>query len=110
MMGTPVQRYKADFFKALGHPQRLALLEQLVNGPCGVSALAAAVELDLPGASRHLAQLRAAGVIAAEREGTALVYRLTDERISEILAIARRIMTGRLQETQELLKDLAAEQ
>ncbi|MCL4498982.1 MAG: metalloregulator ArsR/SmtB family transcription factor [Chloroflexi bacterium] len=104
-----VQRYKADFFKAMGHPLRLALLERLVDGPRSVSTLAADIALDLPNTSRHLAQLRTAGVIEAEREGTTTVYRLSDPGIGEILSAARHIMMRQLHLTQEMLKDLTDE-
>jgi ArsR family transcriptional regulator len=77
-------------FKALGDPNRLALLLRLAaaGGPVTVSALGGCCERDLSVVSRHLARLREAGIVAAERHGREVHYRLTADLASTLRAIA----------------------
>lgn len=105
-MESDLQRYKADFFKAMAHPQRLALLERLVSGPGTVTELAESVGLDVPNASRHLAQLKQAGVVDAKREGQTISYRLSSPQVAELLRVSRAILKERLDSTGAMLADL----
>jgi len=77
-------------FKALGDPNRLALLLRLAaaGGPATVSALGGCCERDLSVVSRHLTRLREAGVVAAERRGREVHYRLTSDLAGTLRAIA----------------------
>ena len=54
---------KAEVFKALGHPIRLAVVEALRDGEACVCDIAEAVRAERPNVSRHLAVLVAAGVL-----------------------------------------------
>jgi hypothetical protein len=49
---------------------------------------------------------RAAGVVEATPQGATLLYRLADERVGELLQLARAIIAKRLQTTSDLLADL----
>lgn len=72
-------RERAAVFKALGHPARLAIVERLSNGECCVSDLLASTEysrLSGPTVSQHLLVLKQAGVIADEKRGKNIYYRL----------------------------------
>ncbi|MBM4116368.1 helix-turn-helix transcriptional regulator [bacterium] len=77
-------------FKALGDPNRLALLLRLAaaGGPATVSALRGCCERDLSVVSRHLARLREAGIVVAERRGREVHYQLTSDLASTLRAIA----------------------
>jgi DNA-binding transcriptional ArsR family regulator len=63
-------------FDALGNRARRAILRLLAEKPLGVTALAERFPVSRPAISRHLAVLRRAGMVRAERLGTAQVYRL----------------------------------
>ena len=66
-------------FKALGHRARLAVVDRLVLGECCVCVLKkAAGLLDISGAtlSQHLLVLKSAGIIADEKRGQRVFYRL----------------------------------
>lgn len=69
-------RRQAEVFKSLGHPGRMAILHALADGPVCACELAAAAGCSAPTASRHLQVLRQAGVIADERRGQQIFYRL----------------------------------
>ena len=105
-MNRALQQHKADFFKSMASPMRLAMLEMLAERDASVTQLAEAVGLDVSTVSRHLSQLRAAGVVEATPQGATLVYRLPDERVGELLQLAREIIAKRLQTTSDLLADL----
>jgi ArsR family transcriptional regulator, arsenate/arsenite/antimonite-responsive transcriptional repressor len=77
-------------FKALGDPNRLAILVALADGgrERTVSELADCCPVDLSGVSRHLRTLREAGVLEARREGKEVLYRV---RFDAVVAILRNL-------------------
>ena len=54
---------KANFFRTLGHPARVRILELLRSGERSVGALQAELGLDSGGTSQHLAALRRIGLV-----------------------------------------------
>lgn len=80
----------ASIFRALGNPTRLGILRRAIDGPLCVAELQAQLGCSQPNISQHLAVLRDRGVVVPEREGNRVCYRLADERITELLALAER--------------------
>ena len=66
-------------FRALGDETRLRVVALLTHGELCVCHLEAALELSQPNASRHLAVLKAAGVVESRRAGTWVHYRLAKQ-------------------------------
>jgi DNA-binding transcriptional ArsR family regulator len=66
----PAYGLKADFFRVLGHPARVRVLQILRGGELSVGSLQEALELDSSGTSQHLAALRKQGLVVSRREGT----------------------------------------
>jgi ArsR family transcriptional regulator len=89
-------RLHAELCRVLTDPKRLALLHVLGDGERTVGDLAAAIGCALPNASQHLAVLRAAGLVAARRSGTAVRYRLAEPEILAACAIVGRIVHRRV--------------
>lgn len=83
-------RPDADFFKALGHPTRLWIVEQLADGEHCVCEFVAAVGDEFPTISRHLSVLKAAGVVIDERCGKSIYYRLACPCVTALLDCLRR--------------------
>ncbi len=102
----PVHEAKANLFRVLGHPARVRILELLESGERSVGSLQAELALDSGGTSQHLAALRRIGVVRSRREGTSVYYRVEDERVFDLLAAGRDIITRRLAEQQSLLREL----
>ena len=102
----PVREVKANLFRVLGHPARVRILELLREGERSVGALQAELRLDSGGTSQHLAALRRIGLVESRREGTSVYYRVDDERVFELLAVSRAIITRRLAEQQSILREL----
>jgi ArsR family transcriptional regulator, arsenate/arsenite/antimonite-responsive transcriptional repressor len=81
-------------FKALCDPNRIAILVRLAEtcGPCTVSQVAGCCPVDLSVVSRHLAQLRDAGILHAEKRGKEVHYSFrARELVSTLRAIADAI-------------------
>lgn len=105
----PVYVVKAQMFRVLGHPVRIRILELLSEGERTVGDLQAQLELDSSGTSQHLGALRQLGLLDARREGTSVYYRIKDPRVSQLLAVARQILTAALADSHALLSELADE-
>ncbi len=72
-----VLKRQAEVFKALGHPGRMAIVHALGHGEVCACELAAVAGVAASTASRHLSVLRNAELIADERRGQQIFYRLT---------------------------------
>ena len=70
---------KAERLKALAHPSRLLILEELIKKECYVNELVELVGAEVPTVSNHLKVLRNAGFIDKEKRGTQVYYRLVEE-------------------------------
>jgi DNA-binding transcriptional ArsR family regulator len=84
----------AKYFRALGDPTRLRVLELLGEGERSVGELVAALGLPQPKVSNHLACLRWCGFVATRREHRTIHYRLADDRVGEIVTLARALLAG----------------
>ncbi|MFF3994396.1 ArsR/SmtB family transcription factor [Streptomyces cyaneofuscatus] len=83
----------APVFKALGDPVRLRLLSMIASqqgGEICVCDLTPAFELSQPTISHHLKLLKQAGLIASERRGTWVYYRLLPQQTDKLAAILTR--------------------
>lgn len=91
---SPKQTLRAEFAaiaKALAHPHRLELLEQLGQGERSVEVLADRARISIANTSQHLQQLRRAGIVAARREGKFVYHRLADDAVLDLLASLRHV-------------------
>src|SRR5215510_15774957 len=93
---SDLQRFKADFFKALAHPIRIRLLEALRVRERSVQELQASLGLDQSTVSQQLAVLRAKHVVVARKEGTTVRYAVRDPLVGNLLDVARRIFNNQL--------------
>jgi DNA-binding transcriptional ArsR family regulator len=100
---------KAEFFRTLGHPARLLIVQLLRGGERSVGALQAELGLDSGGTSQHLAALRRIGLVEGRREGTSVFYRVVDDDVFTLLDVARDIIGRGLASRQALAAELAAE-
>lgn len=105
-MSTPLYMLKAEFFKTLGHPVRIRVLELLSVREHAVSELLSEIGIEPANLSQQLAVLRRAGLVTTRREGSAVHYSVTSPQVPELLAVARAILTGVLSGQAELLEDL----
>jgi rhodanese-related sulfurtransferase len=94
---------------ALGSDKRLELLDLLAQGPRYVDALATELEMSVANVSQHLQVLRNAKLVESEREGTRVLYRLTDESVLKLWLDLRGVAEGHLPEIAQLRRQYAVE-
>ena len=87
---------QAEVLKTLANARRLDILHRLVDGPCEVSRLAVDLGVSQPNVSQHLAILRTAGVVDAERSGREVRYRLADPDVMVACDVMRTVLQRRL--------------
>ena len=102
----PLYQAKAEFFRMLGHPVRIRVLELLQDGPMPVRELLAAIEIEPSSLSQQLAVLRRAGIVTATRSSSTVVYELAGGDVAELLRAARRILVELLAGQEDLLSQL----
>lgn len=103
----PIYIVKAEFFRVLGHPVRVRILELLRDGERVVGDLQATLDINSSGTSQHLGALRKQGVLESRREGTSVFYRVKDPRTFQLLELARQILARHYEDTQALRDELA---
>ena len=89
--------------KALGHGNRLELLEFLCQGERNVEALAGLCGISVANASQHLQRLQRAGLVAARKEGHSTMYAVADEAVVALLAALRRVAENNLAEVDRIV-------
>jgi ArsR family transcriptional regulator len=100
----PLHRFKAEFFRALGHPARLRILELLRPGEMTVSELQVALDIEASSVSQQLAVLRAKNIVDTRRVGTSVYYSVRDPQIFQLLDVAREIFNNHLIDLQSMLE------
>lgn len=103
---VPLYQAKAEFFRMLGHPVRIRVLELLQDGRMPVRELLAAIEVEPSALSQQLAVLRRSGIVSSSREGSTVVYELAGGDVAELMRAARRILTEMLDGQNQLLAEL----
>jgi len=104
----PLYKLKAEFFKTLGHPARIRVLELLVEQDRSVGELLPEVGLESSNLSQQLGVLRRAGVVVTRKEGNTVIYSIASPDIAELLAVARKVLTRVLSDRVAVLEDLRA--
>ena len=108
-MPVPLHQAKAEFFRMLGHPVRIRVLELLQDGPVPVRTLLEQIEVEPSNLSQQLAVLRRSGIVTSTREGSTVVYAMAGPDVADLLRAARRILTELLAGQRELLQELEEE-
>ncbi len=103
---TPLSQFKAEFFKALAHPLRIRVIDELRGGERGVGDLSGALEVEQSTLSQQLAILRSRNIVVGRKDGSSVMYSVRDSAIFDLLDVARRIFNNHLVDVQHLLRQL----
>jgi ArsR family transcriptional regulator len=87
-----IQEVTAKFFRGLGDPLRLRILEELLEGELCVSDLVARTGLPQGRVSHHLGCLRWCGYVSTRKEGRYVYYAVTDLRVRQLVELAHDIV------------------
>ena len=107
-MPIPLYQAKAEFFRTLGHPARIRILELLAERDHAVHALLEEVDIEASNLSQQLAVLRRAGLVTQRRAGHEVVYSISVPEVRDLLLAARRILLGILDDRGALRTELEA--
>ena len=105
-MPVPLYQTKAEFFRTLGHPVRIRVLELLGDGPLVVRDLLAEIEIEASNLSQQLAVLRGAGIVTSTRQGGTVRYALAGPDLADLMRAARSFLTQILHSQADLLDEL----
>lgn len=89
---------EAKFFKGLGDKSRLAIIETLLDNEKTVADIVKLTGLSQPNVSAHLACLLECGLVRRERDGQWVLYRVTSDKVPEIVALMRSIVASHSQQ------------
>ena len=109
-MNPALQRFKAEFFKALAHPTRIRILELLRNGEKSVGELQQEIASEGSTVSQQLAILRMKNVVDTRRVGNVIYYRLRDPLVNDLLDVARRIFDSHVIELRSMADEGVTEE
>lgn len=90
--------------KALSNGNRLELLEFIAQGPRSVDELASMTRLSVANASKHLQELRRAGLVRARKEGLRVFYELAGSDVVDLIAALGQVAETRLAEMEQLVR------
>jgi DNA-binding transcriptional ArsR family regulator len=100
-------RFKAEFFKALSHPLRIAIINALRAGEVGVNDLSAQLKVEQSTLSQQLAMLRKSNIVVGRKDGQNVFYSVRDPAIFRLLDVAKDIFNNHLVNIQDLLVRMA---
>ncbi len=105
-MQSPAQyAARAKVIKAMAHPTRLFVVEELSqHGQKCVCELTAMIGADISTVSRHLAILKHAGIVTDEKHGAQVFYRLTMDCVLNFLSCVDSLLRKTAQEQTEILR------
>ena len=94
---------KANILKALGHPTRLWIAEQLADGEKCVCELVEPLELDFSTVSKHLSVLKQAGIVEIDKRGKQVFYSLKVPCILNFMDCVERVLENNAKEQMKIL-------
>lgn len=108
-MPIPLYQAKAEFFRTLGHPARIRVLELLSDREHAVHELLDQIDIEPSNLSQQLAVLRRGGLVAQHRVGSEVVYSIGVPAVRDLLVAARTILLGILAEQESLRAELTVD-
>jgi DNA-binding transcriptional ArsR family regulator len=101
-----LSRFKAEFFKALAHPLRIRVLDELRAGELSVHELGERLGVEQSTLSQQLAVLRGRNILTARKLGQSVRYSALDPAIFQLLDVARTIFHHQLSDVRSTLAEL----
>ncbi|MEF8889622.1 MAG: metalloregulator ArsR/SmtB family transcription factor [Desulfohalobiaceae bacterium] len=96
---------RARIMKALGHPTRLFMVEELSRGERCVCELTEMVGADTSTVSKHLSLLRDAGIVDYEKRGTQMYYQLAAPCVLDFFSCLENMVQSNIQRQMAGLSD-----
>lgn len=95
---------KANVYKALGHPTRLWIVEELSKGERCVCEFVKEIDADFSTISKHLNLLKQAGIVEDEKRGLNVYYKLKVPCIMNSMSCVHAVLESKLQDQLDYIK------
>jgi ArsR family transcriptional regulator, arsenate/arsenite/antimonite-responsive transcriptional repressor len=105
-MNSQLQRQyeaRADIIKAMAHPSRLFIVEELKKQDRNVGELTEMIGSDASTVSKHLSILKNAGILSDEKKGTTVTYHLQTPCILNFVGCVEEVLVSRTRKQTEIL-------
>src|SRR5512146_2991756 len=99
-------QFRAEFFKALAHPLRIKILDNLRAGETGVNELCTRLGVEQSTLSQQLSILRTRDIVAARKSGNNVFYSVKDPAIFRLLEVTKEIFNNHLIDIKNVLSQL----
>lgn len=103
-MAQSIFDLQAELCQTMANTSRLRILHHLREGPACVGDIARATGLAHAKVSQHLAILRAHNIVAAERQGSEVIYRIANPKIVSVCDLMRQVLAEQAAERSELMQ------
>jgi ArsR family transcriptional regulator len=98
---------RAKVLKAMAHPTRLFIIEELEKEECCVCDLTGKIGADISTVSRHLSVLKQAGIIFDDKRGNQVFYRLRVPCILNFFGCVESVLESNAREHVALFEAVA---
>jgi len=97
-------KLRARILKAMAHPTRLFIIEELARNERSVGELTAMIGSDFSTVSKHLSVLKSEGIITGEKRGTSVFYQLRCPCVLNFYMCVEGVIQKNIEEQAELMK------
>ena len=108
-MQEALRTYKANIFRALSHPTRIAILEVLRDHELSARTIQEKLGLEQANLSQHLAILRSYQIVVNRKDGNQVFYSIRNPVLVQVLDIMRQYIQGSLADAVQMLGKVAFE-
>lgn len=108
-MPDTLREFKAQIFRALAHPTRIAIVDLLREEELSAGMIVEKLGLEQANASQHFAVLRSKHIVTTRKEGNQVFYSMRDSLLIDVLDIMRRYFQAHITEAMSMLNELEAE-
>ena len=108
-MQETLRTYKANIFRALSHPTRIAILELLRDRELSARAIQEKLGLEQANLSQHLAILRSHQIVANRKDGNQVFYSIRNPMLVKVLDIMRQYFQASLADAVQMLEEAECE-
>lgn len=98
--------FKSEFFKALGSPVRIRILDELRDGELSVTELRNRLGVEPPNVSQQLAILKARKLVVGRKQGSSIYYSCRDPAVFRLLDCAKEVFNRQLVDVKDILEAL----
>jgi ArsR family transcriptional regulator len=98
--------FKAEFFRALGHPIRIRILDTLRTGQKSVNELSQLLHIEPANVSQQLAILRSRNIVVGRKSGSNVIYSVSDPAVFRLLDVAKEIFNNHLIGVRDMLQQM----